>query len=139
MKKGKWNYTEDIYYKVILVRLHKVEEPPMHWQNAFAGQERQVLDIWYTIKGVEKHFYIDNYDGSGLLKISKGGGPDSYSAHVSGFSYLRDLPESEWQQFDKHRYEISRVLVDEWQKTNFPEDFKKMEALREMIRSGALH
>jgi len=48
MKKGKWNYIEDILYTVVLVRLHEVEGTPLHWQNVFAGQERQVVEVMHN-------------------------------------------------------------------------------------------
>ena len=131
MKKGKWNYTEDINYKVILVRLQAVEEKPMYWQNAFAGELRQVVEVT-TEKG-DYTFHIDNADGSGLLKILKGGGPDSYSAHVSGFTFIKELPENEWQLPDQLLWETNQQRVEDWQRTNYPEEFKRMEALKKTI------
>lgn len=130
MKTGKWNYTEDIEFDVILVRLHQVKEPPMHWQNAFAGQERQVVRIKYNSNGVAKFFYIDNQDGSGIQKIIAGGGPGSYSAHVERFDIIRELPESEWQVWDPHLHRIYRNACDDWQKEHYPEEFERMEGLR---------
>lgn len=131
MKKGKWNYTEDIEYRVIIVRLHKVDDPPMHWQNAFIGQERQVVEINYQTHGVQKAFFIDNQDGSGLLKISKRGGPDSYHASVAGNEFIRELPEEQWQQFDKDLYLQGRAASEQWQKINFPESYAKVQRMKE--------
>lgn len=112
MKKGKWNYTENIEYTVLLVKVLAVKEPKMHWQNAFVNEERQVVLV--KCKGGHQ-FWIDNQDGSGLLKISKGGGPDSYSAHINEFEFIRELQEREWQQFDKIKFELSRMKVEDWQ------------------------
>lgn len=134
MKKGFWNYTEEIEYTVILVKLLKQLSPPLHWQNAFEGQERQVVAI--TCKrtdGSKEQFWIDNEDGSGLRKIEKGGGPDSYSAHLGSFEFIRELPESEWQEYSPLIHKLQREICDNWQRTNYPEDFKRMEALRKMI------
>lgn len=137
MKKGKWNYSEDIEYRVILVKLHHVSDPKMHWQNAFVGEERQVVEIsTKTANGIYV-FLIDNNDGYGLLKISRGGGPDSFSAHVDGgFDFVKELPENEWQQTSKVLHDRDRAIVNEWQKTNFPDEFEKLEALRNAIIHG---
>lgn len=126
MKKGKWNYTEEIEYTVLLVKLLPVEKPPMHWQNAFAGEERQVVKITHG----DYSFYIDNEDGSGLHKISRGGGPDSYSAHIEGFDIIRDLPEQEWNQWDIEKHDEFRKKSDAWAAKHFPEEHKKVQALK---------
>ncbi len=138
MKKGKWNYTEHIQYKVVLVKLLPVPETPMHWQNAFAGQERQVVWINYDFPG-ETPFLIDNQDGSGLLKISRGGGPDSYSAHIGHYEFIRDLPESEWISWSKVLHDVNRKKVDDWQEEHFPEEFARMNKLRQAIQSRDFH
>lgn len=130
MKKGKWNYTEDIEYRVVLVRLHKTDERPMHWQNALVGELRQVVEVNYNRDGETKAFYIDNQDGSGLKKISAGGGPDSYSAHVAGFDLISEVPESEWQQWDPVLHKTERDKCDAWQAANFPVEFERMKGLR---------
>lgn len=130
MKKGKWNYTEKIEYTVLLVKLLPVSEPKMHWQNAFVNTERQVV----LIKPKSgNQFWIDNGDGSGLLKISNGGGPDSYSAHVSEFEFIRELPESEWQQWNPKLYYSYREQCENWQKLNFPNEYERIKKLREAI------
>lgn len=134
MKKGKWNYTEDIEYRVILVKLLAADKP-LHWQNRLVGEERQIVEVLHRKgEGEEEYrFWIDNADGSGLRKIERGGGPDSYSAHVDGFEMIRELDESEWQQWDKDKWEAERIAGDEWQKKNFPEEYKQMLSLRKMI------
>jgi len=130
MKSGNWNYTENIQYTVVLVKLLPVAQPPMHWQNCFAGQDRQVVKVvckdGYT-------FYMDNQDGSGLLKISKKGGPDSYHASINEHEFIRELNENEWQQFDLLLHKKHRQECDDWQKKNFPNDYKKIEALKQSI------
>lgn len=136
MKQGKWNYTEDIEYDVILVRLHEAKEPKTHWQNAFAGQERQVVRVAYEDKfGKQKRFFIDNQDGSGLRKIDRGGSPDSYHASIDGFDLIRELPESEWQRWDPALHQKSQADADEWMKKNYPEDYEQMLSLRSYIQA----
>jgi len=133
MKKGKWNYSEEIYYKVVLVRIAEQHDTPMSWQNAFAGMVRQAVAI--ESEGGQHRFLIDNEDGTGLLKILRGGGPDSYSAHIGIHEIIEDVPESEWIQYDPVLHKRQRGMVDAWQQANFPEDFARMQKLRDMIVS----
>lgn len=133
MKKGKWNYSEGIEYRVILVKIHAVKEKPMYWQNAFEGQERQIVEVeYFHPDGSKGLFWLDNQDGTGLAKIEKGGGPDSYSAHLeeNTFDFIRELEESEWQYFDVLIYNLNRAQVDEYQKTNFPKDYEEMQSFK---------
>lgn len=136
MKKGKWNYTEDILYKVVMVRILAEPATPMHWQNAFVGEDRQAVLVQYDN---QEPFLIDNQDGSGLLKIAKGGGPDSYSAHIESHELLHDVPELEWYQYDRAQHLIQRGLVDVWQQENFPEEYERMTKLKEMLQSRNYH
>lgn len=132
MKKGKWNYSEDIEYRVVLVKLLKVHETPMHWQNAVAGKERQVVEV--HARNNTSVFHIDNQDGSGLFKIAKGGGPDSYSAHLGEFVFIREIPEPEWQQWNPLLHIQLREECECWQKENYPEKFEQMQSLKKLIQ-----
>jgi hypothetical protein len=78
VQNGYWNYTEPIEYRVIVVKLLPVARPPLHWQNAFVGQQRQVVEVFHN----GHTFLIDNMDGSGLKKIEARGGPDSMSRYI---------------------------------------------------------
>ncbi len=139
MKKGKWNYTQDITYEVILVRLLKSEKTPCHWQNAFVGEIRQVVKV--HPEGQDE-FYIDNEDGSGLLKIERGGGPDSYSAHVGPFEWLSVVPEKDWIQWNKEKHLKLRQRSDDWMKENHLQVYERMQSMKKtiaLIRSGDYH
>lgn len=130
MKQGFWNYTEPVTYRVVLVELFPVKEPPMHWQNAFAGQKRQAVEISYKGK---TPFYIDNGDGSGLLKMEERGGPGSMSRHVSEHNFTivnYFIPEAGWQRWDPEKCKADEETVATWQKTHFPAEFERVEALR---------
>lgn len=131
MKKGKWNYTEDIEYTVVEVMLSRVPEIPFHWQNSMSGEVCQAV----LIKHGDYQFMIDNQDGSGLNKISKGGGPDSYSAHISGCETIREIPEHEWNQWNPIEHKKRRQHHDDWLKEHHPEQFQKIESLRKHIQS----
>jgi len=131
MKKGKWNYTQDILFQVVNVVLGPAESIPLHWQNAFQGETIQAVLI-RDFAGYE--FLIDNEDGSGLLKISRGGGPDSYSAHIDGkFEIGCTVPEEKWNQWDEHVSFLRREFVDAWREEHYPEEFRKLQALKASI------
>lgn len=132
MKTGKWNYTEDIEYKVVIVKLHAVPNTPMHWQNAFAGQERQAVHIIGPRKEV---FLIDNQDGSGLLKVTNGGGPEFYHASIDEHEYIKDLPEDAWQAPDPNLFAENRRIAREYQRKADPEGFEKLELLLKKARA----
>lgn len=130
MKKGFWNYTEPIIYTVILAKIKKVDDPPLHWQNAFVGEERQIVEIMHE----NDCFYIDNGDGSGLKKIAEGGGFRSYHASVDNFDLIRELPEDEWQQPDPVKREEDKRKVEAWQRENYPEHFRQLERLMKSFK-----
>lgn len=132
---GKWNYTEDIEYKVILIRLEENIQQPYHWQNAFAGEKRQAVYVKYGAHT----FLIDNEDGSGLYKIAHGGGPDMYSAHIAEYHYISDVPESMWIAYSKEKCQFHQRQYDIWMKAHHPEELKKIVAMREMFNKGLLH
>jgi hypothetical protein len=125
--KGKWNYTEPIDYRVIVVRLLPVPGTPLHWQNVFAGEHRQVVEITHSDGCV---FMIDNADGSGLLKIKNGGGPDSMSRHVEGCEFIGLVPDDQAQQFNEIKCRAIDMQVDTWQQERYPEEWKRLESLR---------
>ncbi|MFT3704686.1 MAG: hypothetical protein QM802_20140 [Agriterribacter sp.] len=144
MKKGKWNYTEEIEYTVIEVKLLPINEKIAHWQNAFAGNIQQVVKVIYNRPGQNSYtFWIDNSDGSGLRKIEKGGGPDSYHADIGPFEFIREVPESEWRQWDPLIHQAKTIQVDNWHKENMdPLQYKNLQSLRAMVatvNSGNFH
>jgi hypothetical protein len=126
MKKGYWNYTEPVEYRIVSVRLLKVAATPLHWQNAFEGQIRQVVEVTHN----GRSFHIDNADGSGLKKLEARGGPDSMSRHVDALEFVGPIPNNQIQQWDPAKCRIIDAQVDEWQKTNYPEEHKMLEALK---------
>jgi hypothetical protein len=132
MKKGKWNYTEDIEYTVVMVKIAKVPEQPLHWQNVWAANS---MDEIQAVKVVHngKPFYIDNTDGSGLKKIAALGGPDSYSAHIN-MNYALELKEvtdeTAWHRWDPFIHKQRKQFEDNWNEINHPEEYKKILLLR---------
>jgi hypothetical protein len=129
MKNGFWNYTEPVTYRVVLVKLMPVKEPVLHWQNAFAGQTRQAVEINY--KG-QLPFYIDNGDGQGLLKAESRGGPEYGSRHIQGgaFEIVGQVDEAQWQHLEGGLYRETQAAIDTWQKETHPAEWQKVQELK---------
>lgn len=136
MENGFWNYTEPVTYRVVLVKLFAVEKPPLSWQNAFAGQTRQAVEV--EGRGGTEKFYIDNGDGQGLLKIEGRGGPEFGSRHINpgAFEIVAQVDRSQWQQYDKAKYQETETAIETWQKTNHPGEWEKMQALKEAWKTS---
>jgi len=138
MKKGFWNYTEPTEYRVVLVRLAAVADPPLAWQNAFAGQTRQAVEVTDQ-KGYK--FYIDNGDGSGLDKAESRGGPGQMSRHIQpgAFEIVAQVDEAQWQRLDAQLWRDTDAAVEAWQKANHPQEYERLQALREAWASSRLN
>lgn len=138
MKKGFWNYIEPVEYRVILVRLLPVKAPLLHWQNAFAGHCRQAVEIAYPDK---PSFYIDNGDGQGLFKVESRGGPECGSRHIQpgAFEIISHVDESQWQQLEGGLYRETEATIDNWQKETHPEEWKKMQQLKQAWDNSKLN
>jgi hypothetical protein len=126
MKRAFWNYSEPVLFRVVEIKLHSVEKPILHWQNAFAGDVIQAIEVTHG-----KHtFLIDNQDGSGLHKIEGRGGPQYSSRHVAGYDFIREVhDESEWIEYDKFKVILIDQATDRWARSNHPEEFEKLVAL----------
>lgn len=127
MKQAFWNYSESILFRVVEIKLHHVDKPILHWQNAFAGDVIQAIEVTHG-----KHtFLIDNRDGSGLRKIEGRGGPQYMSRHIAAHEFVREVhDENEWIQYDKQKVIQIDHVTDKWAKSNHPEEFEKLVALR---------
>lgn len=135
MKEEFWNYSEPIEYQVILVELHLVRNPPLHWQNAFAGEQRQVVEVRC---GGQKTFLIDNADGSGFKKIAARGGPDSMSRYVGGFKFIAPVEDGQIQQWNPEKCKEIDAMVEKWQQANYPEEYKKLQAAKSAWENSSL-
>lgn len=130
MKNGFWNYTEPVTYRVVLVKLFTVEKPPLSWQNAFAGQTRQAVEICYKD---QTPFYIDNGDGLGMFKMEGRGGPQYSSRHIQAgaFEIVAQVEVSQWQAMDRKKYLHTELTIETWQKDNHPAEWQKMQDFKQ--------
>lgn len=127
MKEAFWNYSEPVTFRVVEVTLHSVDKPILHWQNAFAGDVIQAVEVTHG-----KHvFLIDNRDGSALHKIEGRGGPQYMSRHIAGHELIREVhDENEWIQYDKYKVISIDQATDRWAKSNHPAEFERLVSLR---------
>lgn len=130
MKNGFWNYTEPVTYRVVLVKLHAVKNPPLHWQNAFVGTMRQAVEIEW--RDTATKFYIDNGDGQGLFKAENRGGPEfgHRDLQPGAFEIVANVYYSQWNRLTAGLYLETEKQIEDWQKTNHPQEWEKMQALK---------
>jgi hypothetical protein len=138
MKDGFWNYTEPIKYRVVYVQLFPVKEPVLHWQNAFVGEIHQAVQVYhFRPDGECRPFLISNQDGSGIKKMEKGGGPDSQSWHIVLEACVigNEVPEPLWNTWSEFATAHMEGIVEQWQEENYPEQFKRLQALKQTIKN----
>jgi hypothetical protein len=130
MKKGFWNYTQEIEFQPVLVEVVKIDEPKTHWQNAFVGTVRQGVQCF---RG-NYSWIMDNEDGSGYEKIKRLGGPDSGHRDLTNCKIIEVQDDDKINDFHLLKYIAINEDVDNWQSATHPEEYKKLKALRETIR-----
>lgn len=114
------------------------EEKPLFWYNfECQGATRGAClpTVQITTKGGEV-FYIANHYGIGAHKLSKGGWPN-----MPHFSISKDCkfepdrtPPFGMRKLDLEGYEAHEKERDNWRRLAHPEDYKRIEALREAAR-----
>jgi hypothetical protein len=71
-----WNNKPCNARKVTVI-VAKAEKPTL-WYAAFEGSERQAVEVSDANQSGGRPFYLDNEDGSGWLKVTKGKGSMMY-------------------------------------------------------------
>lgn len=131
MKKGFWNGIEPITYRVVnyLVLPGKVKT---WWQNRCVFEVRQ--GILVTTQG-NYTFLIDNKHGDGFYKIQSGGDPQVGHKSIDEYEIKSDVEEKDIViNVDKKGLQKEHQEHLEWIKKEFPEEYKKTEALLKMIK-----
>lgn len=79
------------------------------WFTPFIGETRQMIEV--TQNGFT--FYMDNEDGSGLLKVTEGKGCPPYG-HYSVYPSLvvREVPKEHWTEYNKDLHEAVEESID---------------------------
>ena len=131
MKKGNWNYTEDIMWRVVFIKLLPVSEPKAHWQNALAGQKVQAIEVSYP---KQAPFLIFNDDGTGHYKVTHGGGPNLPHRSIDKHEFISEVPESQVMEYDPIIETWINSICDDWCKANHPDVWERLKALKEGLK-----
>lgn len=135
MIKGFWNYTEPVTFTGITYEVTFDKEHPLYWQNAFAGQRRQALQV-VAREGTET-FIIDNENGQGYYKIMSGKGSPGFG-HKSIFNPANILEISDEDIFKKYDHAgvlIEERLINEHAEKANPEEYRKLQSLKSSIKN----
>ena len=71
-----WN-NQPCKARIVRVIIAKAERPTF-WYASLEGMEREAVEISEANQAGEQPFYLDNADGSGWLKVTKGKGSMMY-------------------------------------------------------------
>lgn len=113
-----------------------VKDKPLWWTNyecSFSpGKSGFAIEAVKVIYGKEE-FVISNQYGRGVHKLLNGGWPNlgHGSLPMDGFMKDDDFAIYEYDEDAFQEYEAKR---EQWQKKNFPEDYKKIQSLKAMIK-----
>lgn len=120
---------------------YKVEEQkdkPLYWYNyeVLALQDPYINCVEVTSQG--QTFYIYNGFGYGVAKLEAGGWPNmGHMSLPSDKSNFTEYTPEEWATVkfkclneDMQKFEAMRYARDTWFRQQYPEEMKKMDALR---------
>lgn len=128
-------------------------EKPLFWYNFECHNEKQLDDSYQTdrmcsgdgrkfalIPAIEvtqgtQTWVIANHYGIGVNKLLKGGWPNSTHFSLQGEFKEESAPYFKITEFDLEEFEYHEYHRRTWQKDNYPEEFERMERLRESMRN----
>jgi Fe-S cluster assembly scaffold protein SufB len=129
MLTGYWNGQPTAQFEGVTYEVTHIERTPLHWQNSLVGTRRQGLRIEY-----EGHtWYIDNENGEGFYKLTEGKGMWT-SGHKSVENPVNVIliPDSDIKKMvNGLALRREREKHDDWMKEKYPQEFKRVLALRE--------
>ena len=128
--KGFWN-GEPVKIKGVEYTVTQEPQTTLHWQNAVVGTRRQGLEITWK----DEKWIIDNQHGHGHLKVTEGRGSFQYG-HAS-VSNPKDLEYIEddyiFKTIDNFQAKLQIKSFDFWAIKHYPNEFKRLKALRDSI------
>jgi hypothetical protein len=132
MLTGYWNGDKSANFIGVIYKVDKAPTPTW-WQNRVVGTERQGLMITYA----NQTWLIDNECGDGYYKLTEGlGSWRCGHKSLADYTIVREIPDEEIiMQYNEEKLAEETRLHDEWMEQNYPEDFKKLQALKASIRS----
>lgn len=110
--------------------VQKHEEKPLMWWNYEVHLGLLQIPV-VRIQTDTAAFMISNHFGIGVYKLERGGWPDLQHFGISGMFKARTWGKT---NFDQAGFQAREQARSAWQKENFPEEYAKVEALREAAR-----
>lgn len=116
------------FYRAMITKNDK----PLYWGNAFAGKQRQIIEIVFPSR---EPFYIDNEDGTGyhMITAMKGNVNSFRRGVLSPILLSIEKPN----QPNNEKYHETEGIILEWLKENHHEYYlkslQKMEAMKRNI------
>lgn len=127
-KTGYWWNGLPVHVECLMVQITENPETNTYWALPFIGQFRQALKI--TLAG-HPPFFIDNEDGTGLIKITHGKGAQNlfHRGIVNPIEHYIVF-EGYWNQFSLEKYNEIERQISKYIKENRPDDFERAEQVR---------
>lgn len=141
------------------VYVEENEDKPLFWYNyecnwdfnlnktKYGEQKGAMIPAIKIYYRDHEPFIISNHFGIGVSKLLKGGSPRH--THFSfyddiKFDHIENLPSFELKQafkitdFDEEGFSNYEASRRKWQEKNFPEEFEKLERLKNSFRNPTL-
>ena len=119
-----------------LCKVKANKNKPLWWYNyeceLNAPALQAILPAVRITMPSEEQFCIANHYGVGVHKLLLGGWPDCahFSLPLEAFEPSRKK-FYQWKDFDEFEYSKHEAKRRQWRKENYPEEFEKVEALRQ--------
>lgn len=119
-----------------------IQTEPMWWSNYEcdkSGGKAQITAVQITAPGIDtetgepRTFCIANEFGEGIAKLKNGGWPGDGHASLPDAAFIEDRSRTVLD-YNKLGWKVREKQRRDWQLENWPDEFEKMEALREMIQ-----
>lgn len=137
MKKYKWN-GEFVKTTFGFCKVEENAEKPLWWYNyecSLTKGNTYIEAIKVEYKGQE--FCIANHFGIGVYKLINGGWPDKTHFSLPLETFIpnegKTMSYLETRKFDEEKYSEHESNRHNWQKYAYPEEFKRMQSLKNMI------
>lgn len=109
------------------------KEKPLYWWN-YHCRETGICKLAAICVNCDGYvFCIYNGHGIGWFKLSKGGWPDEGHSHLPVDTFTEDN-SYEITEYDRLSFQRELYYTHKWRKENYPEEYKRVEALLEIGR-----
>jgi len=141
MKRYQWQ-GEPVTVTFGMMTVKKNTEKLLYWYNyecvQNAPDERAII-LALKIEIGEHVFYISNHCGIGVHKLLNGGWPSHAHFSLPEDGKFEATKMNAIYKFNEECYAQYESERRDWQKKNYPEEFKRSEALRDVIRRKDFH